>query len=380
MSAFLSKRERSKYSLVRAIECGRVRNTGSEQGLEADASRAARGEYGADLSFRPEGIIVPGEVILGDNQERLVNFSAQQRTLTASNFAQAGALVGEEQESVFSKYLFPASIVFGLGANFLGGLTAMKGGGSGTVSVPRITTANEGEWLGEYDAASTARDLTAALTTATPRRVVATQVVSNQLLKQGAETEAVLWRVLLAGVAAAIDRAALAGIGGKQPLGLLGMPGVGEISLGTDGGAPTLAALNSAEAAPLASNVPLARGGYAVSVNARTKLKNSQKATGTSTYLLETADGRDYVNGFRGFGTKLLPDTLTKGSGTNLGSIVFGADWSNLSVVQWAGIEIVSDPYTLATGMRTILTVTVFLDIVSPAPAAFARCRDVVTS
>ena len=188
--------------------------------------------------------------------------------------------------------------------------------------------------------------MTAALATATPRRVVATLIVSNQLLTQTSpQGEATLWRTLMAAVAAAVDRAALAGTGGKMPLGLLYAPGVTTVSLGNDGAAPTLAKLNEIEAAPLGLNVPLWAGGYAVSVNARKKLKAVQKAANTSTFLLETANGRDFVNGFRGFGTPLLPDTLTKGSGSGLGSLVFGAEWANLNVCQWGPMHLVSDPY-----------------------------------
>lgn len=50
----------------------------------------------------------------------------------------------------------------------------------------------------------------------------------------------------------------------------------------------------------------------------------------------------------------------------------------NLNVCQWAGVEIISDPYTYALNNRTLLTGTAFLDVVTPAPQAFARCVDVV--
>ena len=382
MSAtILTTRERSKYSLARAICGSHVRNAGSGEGLEADASRATRELFGPDLQFRADGVIVPPEILMGDHSERVFNFGAQQRALGATTFAAAGALVGEEQEPVFLRYLFPQSIVFGLGANFLGGLKVPKTSGTGQVAVPRIVGANEGSWLAEGDGAATTADMTAALTVASPRRVVTTQIVSKQLLSQTSpQGEATLWRVLMAGVAAAIDRAALAGTGGVQPLGLLTIPGVTEVSLGSNGGAPTLAALNTVEAGPLSKNVPLFAGGYAVSVNARTKLKNTAKAASTSTFLLETVNGRDFVNGFRGFGTPLLPDTLTKGIGASLGALVFGAEWANLHVCQWAGMEIVNDPFTYAATNRALLTVTVFLDVITPAPQAFSRCVDVVTT
>jgi hypothetical protein len=403
MTPILTRRECRKYSLSSAIQNATKTaapapdnrsykermypdftasaSKAPAEGMEADASRAAREQFGADLSFGPDGIVIPPEVLVGDDSARVLNPAAMQRTLAVSDYPAGGALVGEEHEPIFTRYLFPASIVFGLGANFLGGLSVPKTAGTGQVSVPRITGASEGQWLSEHEAANTNRDVTAALASATPRRVVATLIVSNQLLTQTSpQGEATLWRVLMAAVAAAVDRAALAGDGGKTPLGLLNAPGVTTVSLGADGAAPTLAKLNEIEAAPLGGNVPLWAGGYAVSVNARTKMKAVQKAAGTSSFLLETTNGRDFTNGFRSYGTSLLPDTLTKGSGSNLGSLVFGAEWANLNVCQWAGMHLVSDPYTYALANRTLLTATLYLDVVTPAPQAFARCVDVVTA
>ena len=120
-------------------------------------------------------------------------------------------------------------------------------------------------------------------------------------------------------------------------------------------------------------------GAYFTSPNARAKLKGTQKAAGASTFLLETVNGQDFCNGYRSFPTSFLPDTLTKGNGANLGSLIFG-DFSKLFIVTWAALDVVINPYTYAASGLELWVTTVYADIVSLRPQAFSVVNDMVTT
>ena len=81
------------------------------------------------------------------------------------------------------------------------------------------------------------------------------------------------------------------------------------------------------------------------------------------------------LNGYRaGFSTQ-VPSTLTKGSNNDCHAIIFG-NFNDLIVANWAGVDIVVDPYTLAKKGSVQVVVNSFWDIALRHPESFAAMKD----
>jgi hypothetical protein len=93
-----------------------------------------------------------------------------------------------------------------------------------------------------------------------------------------------------------------------------------------------------------------------------------------------TVPGEGMLNGYRARVSTLVPSNLTKGSGSNLHAVLFG-NWSELIVAQWAGIDLVVDPYSSAKNALVTLVINSWWDIAVKHAASFAAIKDVdVTS
>ena len=364
---FLTARERKQYSVRRAMlsaDCNAAAAPCFEQEISETYLRATHQPAGAG------SITIPPEVLFGEGT----------RALNASTFTAGGAFVGEEVTPLFA-YLFPQSIVMRLGARAIGGIGSSNPAGvRGNLRLPAGLASDEAEWLPENSAPAANHESTFGTANASAHRLFTKRRISRQLLLQTAQGDALPEILLMGAFAAAVDRAALAGNGGVQPLGLLNTPGVATAAMGTDGAAPTLAKLNEAEGDVITAKVPLTSPGWVLSAKVRQKLKNTQKATGTSSFLLETADNADRCNGFTSYATAYMPDNGTKGNGTGLGSAVFGGGWEWLFFCQFGGLEICSDPYTQAASGDVIVSLNAFADIVTPRPYAFAKIVDAITT
>lgn len=146
-------------------------------------------------------------------------------------------------------------------------------------------------------------------------------------------------------IAHELDRAGLNGTGqNAQPLGILQDSNVAVVSLGTDGAAPTWAALVDCEStvAGLNGDIEGQEACYIASPAAMGTLKTTPKTTaGYPVFIWEN----DSINGCPALHTRSLPSNLTKGYGTNLSAIVYGF-FSEMIIAQWGGIDVLVDPYT----------------------------------
>lgn len=360
----LSQKEIGNYSIIRAI-CASMEG-GLADGLEVEASRACKLRLGGHGNFA-----VPADVMFDLSENG-------RRTMTAGVPADGGYTIGTEVRPL-AAYLWDASGIMQLGANMIGGLEQdIRRGGDAVL--PSINSAVEAEWVAEGSAPSADQSPGFGMAQAKPKRIVASLKISKQwLVQSGPDAENYVRAHLMGALGASIDRGAVAGTGGVKPIGLLYKPGVTTVSLGTDGAALSLAKLAEVEDGLISGRFGTAGAGYAISAATRKKAKQIQKASGTSSFLLETCEGVDYLNGFPAFASTFLPDNLTKGSGTSLGSLVFGR-FSFLDLFFWNGADIVSDQFTYKKEGLVEVTISVLADIATAKPAAFVVVKDVLNS
>ena len=85
--------------------------------------------------------------------------------------------------------------------------------------------------------------------------------------------------------------------------------------------------------------------------------------------------GEGQLNGYRAAVSTLVPSNLTKSSGINLHAIIF-ANWRDLIVAQFGGMDIVIDPYTQATNTLLRIVVNSWWDVDRRHSLSFAAIKD----
>jgi HK97 family phage major capsid protein len=268
-------------------------------------------------------------------------------------------------------FLNPRLVTEALGATYLTGL-------SSNIDFPRNDSASAAAWEGE----NTANDETSPTfdrIQLSPNRLGAFTDISKQLLVQSTvDIENFVRNSLSVALANALDTAAINGSGqSNQPLGILNTAGIGSVSLGTDGGSPNFKAIVDLETEIAAANADFGTMAYLTTPGVRGFLKTAEKATNTAqfVYMDSTVPGEGMLNGYRTRVSTLVPSNLTKGNGSNLHSIIFG-DFSALIIGQWAGIDLVVDPYTSAKNALVTLVVNSWWDVAVRHAASFAAIKD----
>lgn len=278
MEEILSIREREKYSLAKALTSG---TPGADKCFESEISDSIR-RRDPSLS-QLNGTLIPLEIL---------NLRALQSTA-----ATAGGYLSGAKEQKTSDFIFPPSLATRYGAvNVLSGSTSSA---AGNISYPRVSASDEGVWLTPGTIPNSPTTNFGQLLHE-PNRCCAYREVDLQLLNQSWEADAFVRRMIIQAVGAAIDRAALAGSGNAQPLGLVQNAQVATVAAGTNGSAPTLALLNSMEDKVFsASTNDENERIYAITPALRRNLKAALRGSSTNSTLLETIFAIEFNQGQR---------------------------------------------------------------------------------
>ncbi|WP_036283854.1 phage major capsid protein [Methylocystis sp. ATCC 49242] len=337
------------YSVSRAL---RGSLGGRLDGLE--------GEMHAELSKGREtrGIMIPVSVLLGDRR------AAETRALTTGG--SAGALKGTDLMSeAFIDRLRPVMAVERLGATVLGGL-------AGNVDIPRLTGSATASWVAE-DGASSRSDQTFDKVSLSPKTVAAeTQFSRRLMLQSNPAIEGVVRNDLSTILATALDAAAIKGGGANEPVGVLATAGLQTVALGTNGAAPTPDNMADLIALPRISNVS-SPAAFLTNEKVR-KVAMKAKDTTSAYYGIPQFFQNEPV----AFSNS-VPSNLTKGTGTNLSAVIYGA-WSDLFIAYWSAVDVLVNPYHQDVASKGGVLVHAFLDadIAPRHPESFAAIVDAI--
>ena len=260
-----------------------------------------------------------------------------------------------------------------LGATIIEGLTG------GNVKLPRATVGTSASWLPEIGAGADT-DPSFDSFTVIPKRIQGSTIISRQLVYQSSpDIEAFIAGDIANAIAVAVDNAALNGTGtAPQPLGILhypfNLPGSYTYSSRsanvTFGGAATWPNVLLFEKILEQGNIVNdGTFGYATDPLARDKWQQAAKLAGYPSFLWEnTGDPADMfgrVNGRRAISTTQLSN----------GQVIFGK-WSEMLICSWVGVEILVDPYSLATTAEIRVRASLLADIQFRYPLAFCASSD----
>jgi HK97 family phage major capsid protein len=314
----LSPRETRRYSLARAIlalkHCDTAPHLREQAAFEFEASREIAKKLGREASG---SLFVPLEVL-----QRPLGGEAAARALGTVPGSKGGYLVPVEQMS-FVDVLRARSVCRRLGALSVGNL-------EGDVTIPRGVVGASVTWQAGDNTAAVPNDQTLGQLSMKPRTAIIITDVSEQLLKQtGGAAEMIVGRDLAGAIAEGVDKAALSGTGGEQPLGILNTAG---IVTNQDASSASYAKILAFPQAAAAANAITDSPGWATNVAGSTALMQRVKFANTASPLWEGSQISGALVGFNAETTESLAS----------GRIIFGS-WSELVIGEWGVLQLDTD-------------------------------------
>lgn len=360
----LSDKEIRSFSFVKAIRAlanPQDRAAQDAARFEFEVSEAAARKEGRTS----RGLLVPVDVL----------YKRDLTTSTASGTAKAGYTVATDLlASSFIDVLRNKMVLNSLGAQFLTGL-------QGNVAIPRKTSASSAYWVAENSAPTESSNAPAFdQVTMSPKTLGAYVDISRRLMLQSSlDIENLVRNDLATSIAVAMDGAAVAGSGSNKPTGVLNTSGIGSVSLGTNGGAPTWAMVVNLVREVEIDNA--LTGSASFLTNGQVKAKLSTTARQSSGVEGNFILGPDMANlyGFPIAVSQQVPANLSKGTGSNLSAMLFGV-WSDLLIGQWSGIDILVDQYTGSNAGTVRVVAFHDCDFAVRHPESFAECNEIVTT
>jgi HK97 family phage major capsid protein len=361
----LSEKEVRQFSFVRAIKAlsnPQDRRAQEEAAFEFEVSEAAAKKEGRTS----RGLLIPVDVLYGKRDLT---------TSTASGTAKAGNLVATDLLSAsFIDVLRNKMVLNTLGAQFLTGL-------NGNVAIPRKTSASSAYWVAENVAPTESSNAPAFdQVTMSPKTLGAYVDISRRLMLQSSlDIENLVRNDLATSIAVAMDGAAVAGSGSNKPTGVLNTSGIGSVTLGTNGGAPTWGMVVNLVREVEIDNA--LTGSAAFLTNGQVKAKLSTTARQSSGVEGNFILGPDMANlyGYPIYVSQQMPSNLSKGTGSNLSAMIFGV-WSDLLIGQWSGIDLLVDQYSGSNAGTVRIVAFHDCDFAVRHPESFAECNEIITT
>lgn len=273
----------------------------------------------------------------------------------------------------FVEFLYNQTVVRKAGAFALDGLV-------GNITIPTRTGTATNYWLGTDTSALTESETAFGQLSLSPSQATGFSRFSRQLLAQSTPAVEQLVRSDLGQVLAiAQDEAAINGSGtGGVPTGILNTSGIGTVALGTNGAAPTWTALTQMVEALMKANAYHGKLGWAINGQGFGTLSSTPRIGSTYPVFLIN-DPFTSLIGHPIYTSQQIPATLTKGTGTNLSAVIF-ANWADLILAGWAGLDILVDPYTYAANSEVAVYAYQLMGVAVRHTGSFAAIVDMITT
>ena len=307
----LTEKETRNFSFIRALKALAHPNDKEAQraaAFEFEVSEAAQAKTGKEA----RGLLIPADVL-----------GYGRRDLTVGTANQGGDLVATDLLSAsFIDLLRKALVLQSAGANVLTGLQGM-------VAIPRQSGGATTYHVAE-NSNITESQLTVDQVSLQPRTIGALTDYSRRLLLQSSiDVENLVRQDLAQQIAIEIENQAINGVGTEsKPLGILNVTGIN-----TESGVAAFSDFVNAEAALGTDNALQGNLGYLMNSALRGTLKTTEKASGTNGIFVY--EGDNTINGYSAYVSNSMPDSTA----------VF-ANFSDVMIGLWSGLDIMVDPYT----------------------------------
>ena len=306
----LTEKETRNFSFIRALKALAHPNDKEAQraaAFEFEVSEAAQAKTGKEA----RGLLIPADVL-----------GYGRRDLTVGTASAGGDLVATDLLSdSFIDLLRKALVLQGAGANVLTGLNGM-------VAIPRQSGGATTYHVAE-NSNITESALTVDQVALQPRTIGALTDYSRRLLLQSSiDVENLVRQDLAQQIAIEIENQAINGTGtNSKPLGILNVTGIN-----TESGVAAFSDFVNAEAALSTDNALNGSLGYLMNSALRGTMKVTEKASNTAQFVYESDNT---INGYPAYVSNSMPDSTA----------VF-ANFSDILIGLWSGLDIMVDPYT----------------------------------
>lgn len=344
----MPKKDRGNWSFLKAVS--EIARKGFDHaaltGVEKEASDATMKRIGRT----PTGFFIPQDVLVSSMAEdkdlgslaikALIEQANHVKTLNATTFTSGGALIGTNLlTSSMIELLRNKPLVAQMGARNLSGLV-------GNVAIPRLNGGATAYWVNEQGTI-TGSDASFGQLGLTPKKLAGRTGYTKELLSQTDTSVEMLCRDdLMTVLGIAKDLAAINGPGGAQPLGILQQPaGLNSVTFGAAATRAKAIAFQKEVAIDNASRGTLA---YLTTPSVSAAWMNIPETQYSTRFVWEGNIDQGTVVGRPAYSTNQVPSD----------KVIYG-NWQDLILADWAGIDVVVNPYTNdATG---VINITIFL-------------------
>lgn len=258
----------------------------------------------------------------------------------------------------------------------------------GNIALPRQSGTGTVNWIGE---GSSATPSAPALDNVplTPHTAIALENISYAFQQQtSVDAEQLVKDDLTAIMARGIDGAGLNGTGGAMPTGLFQMTAVqtrsAGLALGTNGANPTYPNMVSMFSLVNSANADAGSLGYVTNPSLQGYLMTAPKVAASTVPMfiwdIPTREGADgQIGSFPAYTSTLVPNNLTKGSGTALSAVAFG-NWGDMLIGVWDdAVGFLINPFTGQAAGQVTISMNMAVDVNIRHPESFDIVTDAKT-
>lgn len=353
----MEPKEAARFSMRRALLAAANKDW-QHAGFERECSQ----EVGKALGLDARGFFVPLD-IWGQVGERVIH------TTSTGDTPKAGFLVGtDHRDDMFIELLRPRSVCLGLGARSITGLV-------GNLAIPGMASGASHYWVAEGGDVTLGNQIMRQVAMS-PKTCAMRQDSTRRLLLQSSPSiERLIREDMLKGMATAMDVAIIQGSGtGGEPTGIRNTSGIGSVALGTNGAAMAWGDVVDLETEVAQDDADIGSLAYLTNAQTRGKLKQTEKASNTAQFIWAGGE----LNGYNAAVSGNMPSNLTKGSGSNLSSMLFG-NFDSIMVGHWGVLDIKVDETTLGDSGGLVIRCFQDFDVAMRHVESFAACDDIIT-
>ena len=345
--------EKREYSLMRAIHA-----SASGDWRKAGFERECSDEIARKTGKEARGFYAPTDI-------------AWTRDQTAGTDSQGGYLVGTvHRGDMFIEALYGRSVVLANGAVQMQGLV-------GNIAIPKLSTsASNVGFVAEGSAPSEGAEVFAQVSMSPKTCAGYIDFTRKLMLQSDPSIEQVIRNDFVSTFAQKLDTVFLEGGGSNEPTGIGQTSGIGDVAMGTNGGAITYAKLVDLDSEITKDNAGTDDMVCVTTPQVVGEMRQTPKqASGVEGNFILNND--ELVVGHRVISSTNMPSTLTKGSTSGSCHAGLIGSMSQALVGFWSGLDIVVDTSSLATSGGTRLAGFFDTDFAVRHAQSFAEIRDV---
>jgi HK97 family phage major capsid protein len=371
----LTQKEQKEYNLARGIMTAVSNIEAASSGMASRRENSFEMEISQEIEknwkgARHGGLFVPWSLRHAWTPELQAKFGGElkKRAGLDSSTATAGQELKFTEPGEFITFLYNRMRVKELGARTIAGLRD-------NVSYPKQTGKATGSWVGENPGSDVSDSaLTLGSIASSPKTYQSSSSYSRQLLAQAVvDVDTLVREDLGRDLALAIDSVAIKGGGTTQPTGIMATSGVqAYVMIADTGNGGTIAwddVVLMTQKLEDANADQLGEGAWLTTPGLKSRMKRTARLGNTIGLPIWADDNT--VDGYEARSTNQVQKNATKGTGTNLHTLIRG-NFETMVIGMWgSGFELVVDPYRLKKQGMIELTTFMLTDVVLKYPVAF---------